>query len=144
MPAWPPRRAKPRSADLLLLLEREPGLNAIHAHVRQKPIQVSKRFRAAASPSSAATAAANFGYGHVKRMVALARALRDTQGLGVVFAFNGSDDAQEHIAPGRLWRHQRRASGVGDCGGSAGNPHSGRAAKVLLVGHWRSSNARSR
>ena len=34
-----------------------------------------------------------FGYGHVKRMVTLARALRDRQGIGAIFALNGSEDA---------------------------------------------------
>ena len=34
-----------------------------------------------------------FGYGHVKRMVALARALRDREGMGAIFAVNGSEDA---------------------------------------------------
>ena len=34
-----------------------------------------------------------YGYGHVKRMVALARALRDREGIGALFALNGSDDA---------------------------------------------------
>jgi spore coat polysaccharide biosynthesis protein SpsF len=34
-----------------------------------------------------------FGYGHVKRMVALARALRDREGIGSIFAVNGSKDA---------------------------------------------------
>ena len=34
-----------------------------------------------------------FGYGHVKRMIALARALRDREGIGAFFAVNGSEDA---------------------------------------------------
>jgi spore coat polysaccharide biosynthesis protein SpsF len=34
-----------------------------------------------------------FGYGHVKRMVALARALRDREGIGAIFALNGTADA---------------------------------------------------
>ena len=40
----------------------------------------------------------SFGYGHVKRMVALARALRDREGLGSIFAVHGSDDALQPIA----------------------------------------------
>src|ERR1700722_3027539 len=58
-------------ADLLLLLEREPQLQAINAHVRQKPIQD-------AGGGSGGLAlircdgGGKFGYGHVKRMVALA------------------------------------------------------------------------
>ena len=43
-------------------------------------------------------AAARFGYGHVKRMVALARALRDREGIGAVFAVNGTADALAPIA----------------------------------------------
>jgi len=35
----------------------------------------------------------SYGFGHVKRMIALARALRDREGLGAVFAVNGSADA---------------------------------------------------
>ncbi len=38
-----------------------------------------------------------FGYGHVKRMVALARALRDREGIGAIFALNGTVDAQAPI-----------------------------------------------
>ena len=34
-----------------------------------------------------------FGFGHVKRMVALARALRDRHGIGAIFAVNGTPDA---------------------------------------------------
>ena len=34
-----------------------------------------------------------FGYGHVKRMVALAKALRDREGMGALFAVNGTEDA---------------------------------------------------
>ncbi len=34
-----------------------------------------------------------FGYGHVKRMVALAKALRDREGMGALFAVNGTADA---------------------------------------------------
>ena len=76
-------------ADLLLLLEREPELARINAHVKQKPIQ----------PSGGLTlircdGGGKFGFGHVKRMVALARALRDRQGIGAVFAvLHGTVDA---------------------------------------------------
>ena len=38
-----------------------------------------------------------YGYGHVKRMVAVARALRDQQGFEVIFALNGSEDASVPI-----------------------------------------------
>src|SRR5215469_15795806 len=82
-------------ADLLLILEREPELNRINAHVTQKLI-------GQASPSGGLAlircdGGGPFGYGHVKRMVALARALRDREGIGSVFAVNGSEDACEPI-----------------------------------------------
>jgi spore coat polysaccharide biosynthesis protein SpsF len=78
-------------ADLLLLLEREPELNRINAHVSQKAIGQT-------GPSGGLAlircdGGGEFGYGHVKRMVALARSLRDRQGIGVIFALNGSEDA---------------------------------------------------
>jgi len=77
-------------ADLLLLLEREPELNRINGHVTQKLI--------GHAPSGGLAlircdGGGKFGYGHVKRMVALARCLRDRQGIGAVFALNGSEDA---------------------------------------------------
>ncbi len=79
-------------ADLLLLLEREPHLKSLNAHVRQKAI---------AKPGALALircdGGGKYGYGHVKRMVALARALRDREGIGAIFALNGTADAQEPI-----------------------------------------------
>jgi spore coat polysaccharide biosynthesis protein SpsF len=82
-------------ADLLLLLEREPELNRINAHVTQKAI-------GQAAPSGGLAlircdGGGQFGYGHVKRMVALARSLRDRQGIGAVFALNGTEDAAHPI-----------------------------------------------
>ncbi|HEY0107670.1 MAG TPA: NTP transferase domain-containing protein [Rhizomicrobium sp.] len=79
-------------SDILLLLEREPALRGINAHVRQKAI--SSRGGLALIRCDGG---GKFGYGHVKRMVSLARALRDRQGIGAVFALNGSDDAAEPI-----------------------------------------------
>jgi len=84
-------------ADLLLLLEREPSLNAINAHVRQKPIQVTKDHSGGGLALIRCDGGGKFGYGHVKRMVALARALRDREGIGAVFALNGTDDAAAPI-----------------------------------------------
>jgi len=79
-------------ADLLLLLEREPHLRHLNAHVQQKQI---------AKPGALALircdGGGKYGYGHVKRMVALARALRDREGIGAIFALNGTKDAQEPI-----------------------------------------------
>lgn len=77
-------------ADLLLLLEREPELNRINGHVRQKPLQDTP---AGGLALIRCDGGGKFGYGHVKRMVALARALRDREGIAVRFALNGSEDA---------------------------------------------------
>src|SRR6185437_11705596 len=71
--------------DLLALLEREPGLRRINAHVKQKPILSSGGFALIRCDGGG-----TFGYGHVKRMVALARALRDMQNISVMFALGGS------------------------------------------------------
>ncbi len=79
-------------ADILLLLEREPALRGINAHVKQKEI-VAKGGLALIRCDGGG----RFGYGHVKRMTALARALRDREGIGSVFAVNGSSDACDPI-----------------------------------------------
>ncbi|HEY4274702.1 MAG TPA: NTP transferase domain-containing protein [Rhizomicrobium sp.] len=79
-------------ADLLLLLEREPGLRTINAHVKQKPFLPSSGLALIRCDGGG-----KFGYGHVKRMVALARALRDCEGVGVSFALNGTSDAASPI-----------------------------------------------
>jgi spore coat polysaccharide biosynthesis protein SpsF len=75
-------------ADLLLLLEREPSLRGINAHVRQKEIAPQGGLALIRCDGGGA-----YGFGHVKRMIALARALRDSEGIGAVFAVNGSEDA---------------------------------------------------
>ena len=75
-------------ADLLLLLEREPELRAINSHVKQKPILPSGGMALIRCDGGG-----KFGYGHVKRMVGLARALRDRESIGVLFALHGSEDA---------------------------------------------------
>ncbi len=74
--------------DLLLLLERDPSLRAINAHVHQKVLT-----RGGSLALIRCDGGGRFGYGHVKRMVALARALRDREGTGAVFAVNGTEDA---------------------------------------------------
>jgi len=78
--------------DLLLLLEREPSLRTLNAHVKQKTIA-----KAGALALIRCDGGGRFGYGHVKRMVALARALRDRESIGVIFALNGSVDALKPI-----------------------------------------------
>jgi spore coat polysaccharide biosynthesis protein SpsF len=82
-------------ADLLLLLEREPELNRINAHVTQK--QIGQTMSSGGLALIRCDGGGPFGYGHVKRMVALARSLRDRQGIGAVFALNGSEDAAQPI-----------------------------------------------
>jgi spore coat polysaccharide biosynthesis protein SpsF len=73
--------------DLLRLLEREPALKALSA---SKSAIVPAAGRLALIRCDGG---GKFGYGHVKRMVALARALRDYQNIAVHFALNGSEDA---------------------------------------------------
>ena len=80
-------------ADLLLLLEREPGLAQINAHVKQKPIQALDGSLGGGLALIRCDGGGRFGYGHVKRMVALARALRDRESIGAVFAVQGTVDA---------------------------------------------------
>src|ERR1700761_5062227 len=81
-------------ADLLLLLEREPELNSINGHVTQKLLG---QLAGGGLALIRCDGGGKFGYGHVKRMVALARSLRDREGIGAVFALNGSDDAAQPI-----------------------------------------------
>jgi spore coat polysaccharide biosynthesis protein SpsF len=75
-------------ADLLMLLEREQDLTAVGG----KPVRMSGGLAMIRCDGGAA-----FGYGHVKRMVTLARALRDREGIGAIFALNGSEDAATPI-----------------------------------------------
>ncbi|MBW8709353.1 MAG: NTP transferase domain-containing protein [Alphaproteobacteria bacterium] len=81
-------------ADLLLLLEREPDLKA--APPRSDYNSVAGRMSGGLALIRC-DGGGKFGYGHVKRMVALARALRDREGIGVLFALNGSEDAAAPI-----------------------------------------------
>ncbi len=78
--------------DLLFLLEREPHLRAINRHVKQKPLLPS-----GGSALVRCDGGGKFGYGHIKRMVALGRALRDCESIGVSFAVHGSEDAATPI-----------------------------------------------
>jgi spore coat polysaccharide biosynthesis protein SpsF len=75
-------------ADLQLLLEREPDLSAFSAPVRHKQVRMSGGLALIRCDGGG-----KYGYGHVKRMVGLARALRDREGIGAMFALNGSEDA---------------------------------------------------
>lgn len=74
-------------ADLLLLLDREPSLRSINAHVRQKEIASGGGLALIRCDGGG-----QYGFGHIKRMIALARALRDREGIGAIFALNGSED----------------------------------------------------
>ncbi len=74
--------------DLLMLLEREPALRQINAHVRQKQIAPQGGIALIRCDGGG-----GYGFGHVKRMIVLARALRDREGIGAVFAVNGSAEA---------------------------------------------------
>ena len=79
-------------SDLLLLLEREPQLREMNAHVKQKPIAASSGLALIRCDGGG-----KFGYGHVKRCIALAKALRDREGIGALFAVNGTNDALNPI-----------------------------------------------
>lgn len=74
--------------DLIGLLRRDRSLLGINAHVRQKaPSALS------GTVMIRCDGGAELGLGHVKRCLTLARALRDDQGFGVVFAMIGDDKA---------------------------------------------------
>ena len=91
------RAGEANLADLLLLLEREPELNKINGHVKQKPIVGSSGRASGGLALIRCDGGGKYGYGHVKRMVALARSLRDREGIGALFALNGSEDAARPI-----------------------------------------------
>jgi len=75
-------------SDLLFLLEHEPQLTQLNAHVRQKSLQASSGLVLIRCDGGGV-----LGFGHVKRSLTLARALRDREGLGVLFALNGEEEA---------------------------------------------------
>jgi spore coat polysaccharide biosynthesis protein SpsF len=79
-------------ADLLLLLEREPMLRNVNAHVRQKGLTPQGGLALIRCDGGGA-----YGFGHVKRMIALAKSLRDREGIGAVFAVNGTKEALPSI-----------------------------------------------
>ena len=79
-------------SDLLLLLEREPQLKSINAHVRQKPLEGQSGLALIRCDGGGM-----LGFGHVKRSLTLAAALRDREGLGVLFALNGEEEVAETI-----------------------------------------------
>jgi spore coat polysaccharide biosynthesis protein SpsF len=90
-----PKAGEASLQDLLLLLDREPELLPAPA-----PMAPSRPFGGGTSGRLAlirCDGGGKFGYGHVKRMVALARALRDNHGIGAIFALNGSEDAARPV-----------------------------------------------
>jgi spore coat polysaccharide biosynthesis protein SpsF len=70
-----------RLVDVLNLIRDEPHYRNINAHVRQKSMTQRERHALICCQGGK-----NAGLGHVRRSLSLARALRDTQGLGVTFA----------------------------------------------------------
>ena len=85
-------------ADLLLLLEREP------ACAPSMPMSGRNLSAVGRHALIRCDGGGKFGYGHVKRMVALARALRDCEGFGVVIGFHGDDEVAGLIRPRRSRR----------------------------------------
>ena len=74
--------------ELLVLLERDPSLRAINAHVRQKSLR-----HAGGAALIRCDGGRSLGYGHIRRCLMIARALRDREGVGVLFALHGDEDA---------------------------------------------------
>jgi len=82
-------------ADLLLLLEREPELRKVAARPAL-PTPADHKLQGVLALIRC-DGGGRFGYGHIKRMLSLGRALRDRHGVGVIFALNGSEDAASSI-----------------------------------------------
>ena len=97
MRGWRRKPAKPRWPICCCCWSASRNCARINAHVQQKPIAPAGGLALIRCDGGG-----KFGYGHVKRMVALARALRDREGIGAVFALNGSEDAAEPDPPRRL------------------------------------------
>lgn len=78
-------------ADLKALLTRDPALLAINGHVRQKAAGSGGRAILRCDGGGV------LGFGHVRRMLALAAALRDGQGYGVRFAIRPHPKAEAMV-----------------------------------------------
>src|SRR6201999_4584341 len=70
-----------RLPDVLNLIRDEPQYRTINAHVRQKSMTQRERRALICCQGGEGT-----GLGHARRSLSLARALRDVQGIGVMFA----------------------------------------------------------
>ncbi len=82
--------------DLLWLIEREPGLKTINAHVRQKSLRHGDRALVFCDGGVAA------GFGRVRQAAMIAKNLRDRECFGVTVALYGDDAAAKLL----------RASGI--------------------------------
>lgn len=78
--------------DLVALLNREPELLELNAHVQQKAATA-----ASGTVMIRCDGGATIGFGHVRRCLAVARRLRDREGLGVRFAVMRDNTAADAI-----------------------------------------------
>jgi spore coat polysaccharide biosynthesis protein SpsF len=79
--------------EIAALLRREPWLLAINAHVHQKPAS-----QTAATVLIRADGGGRLGYGHLTRSLALAEALRDREGIGVLVLTGAHADGDAQAA----------------------------------------------
>ena len=78
--------------DLIALLDREPELLQLNAHIQQKSASaVSGKI------IMRCDGGASLGFGHVRRSLSIAKALRDRQGFGIRFAMAGDLAAFETV-----------------------------------------------
>lgn len=89
----PSKTAESSPADLWRLLENDAELKQLPAPPASPPLKPVSRGRSGRLALIRCDGGGKYGYGHVKRMVALARALREQEGIGALFALNGSEDA---------------------------------------------------
>lgn len=94
-------------SDLLTLLEREPGLRRLNAHVKQKPMDLHE-----SHALILCNGGGKFGFGHVKRMANLACALRDREGISSTFCVAGTSDALNPIRAADFETQRMRGAGI--------------------------------
>lgn len=78
--------------DLVALLNREPALLDLNAHVQQKTVTASS-----GTVIVRCDGGAEIGLGHVRRCLSVAKALRDREGFGVRFAMKDDALAREPV-----------------------------------------------